>query len=457
MTMTVLGRANPARHSSLARGNHHLRAAIVLAVIGAGALAVIELWWHDTLAFSGAGPWLTNAGRITGLLAGYAVAILLVLMSRAPFLERGLGTATLTRWHAMGGRYTVSLVVAHAVLITWGYAVSAHTNVISQTDSLLMSYPDVLMATVAGLLFVAVGVVSARKARARIGYETWYYLHLYTYLAVALAFSHQFSTGADFATNPTARLLWSALYLGAAGLVVSYRFVAPIRAALRHDMRVTDVRRESADTVSITIGGEQLDELDAESGHFFRWRFLTRDDWWQSHPYSLSAPPDRRSLRITVKDLGDHSRQLQHVRIGTRVVAEGPYGALTARKRRRRKVLLIAGGVGITPLRALFESLPARHGDLTLIVRANSDEDIVFRDELDAIAERQGAQLHYLVGPPGAESDPFVGSRLRRLVPDLSRHDVYLCGPPAFMIVATERLRACGVPARYLHREHFAF
>jgi predicted ferric reductase len=455
--MTVLAGPTNRRHPTPARGNHQLRSTLLLAAIGAGALAVIGLWWQDTPAFSGTGLWLTNAGRIMGLLAGYAIAILLILMSRAPFLERGLGTDTLTRWHANGGRYTVSLIVVHAVLITWGYAVTAHTNVIHETNSLLMSYPDVLMATVAGLLFVGIGVISARKARAKLGYETWFYLHLYTYLAIALAFSHQFSTGADFVTNRTARVLWSTLYVGAALLVLTYRFAAPIRTAIRHRMRVVDVQQESPDTVSITIGGDRLDELAAESGHFFRWRFITRDQWWQSHPYSLSAPPNRHSLRITVKTLGDHSRQLQQIRVGTRVFAEGPYGALTARKRRRRKVLLLAGGVGITPLRALFESLPARHGDLTFIVRANRDEDVVFRDELDAIAERQGARLLYLVGPPGADADPFVGSRLRQLVPELNRHDVYLCGPPGFMAVATARLRSCGVPRRHLHREHFAF
>jgi predicted ferric reductase len=456
---TVLPQPARRRYASgrAARGNHQVRSALLLAVIAAGVIAVIGLWWQDTPSFAGPGPWLTNAGRVTGLLAGYAVAVLLALMSRVPALDRGLGTDTVTRWHAMGGRYTVSLIVAHAVLITWGYAVSAHTGVVHQTSSLLMSYPDVMMATVAGALFVGVGIISARKARQRLRYETWYYLHLYTYLAIALAFSHQFATGADFADNLTARVLWSALYLGAAGLVVVYRIVLPARVAVRHRMRVTDVRRESDDTVSITMSGQHLAELGAQSGHFFRWRFITRDQWWQSHPYSLSAPPTEHSLRITVKTLGDHSRQLQDIAVGTLVLAEGPYGALTARKRRRRKVLLVAGGVGITPLRALFESLPARQGELTMIVRADREQDVVFRRELDEIAARQGARLHYLVGLPGGDADPFVGTRLRSLVPSLSRHDVYLCGPPGFMVVATERLRACGVPARYLHREYFTF
>jgi ferredoxin-NADP reductase len=226
---------------------------------------------------------------------------------------------------------------------------------------------------------------------------------------------------------------------------------------MRHRLRVTDVRRESADTVSIHVGGRRLADLQAEPGHFFRWRFVTRDHWWQSHPYSLSAVPDHRSLRITVKDLGDHSQALQRLEVGTRVIAEGPYGALTAGRRRRRKILLLAGGVGITPLRALFETLPGRGGDVTLIVRANDDGDLVFRDELDSIATRRDARVHYLIGPPGAVTDPLVGHRLRDVVPDVARRDVYVCGPTGFMVAAERSLRTCGVPRRCIHREYFSF
>ena len=140
----------------------------------------------------GFGDWLTNAGRITGLLAGYAVVVLVALMARIPPLERGIGADRLARWHAMGGRYTVGLVVAHGVLITGGTR-SPRTRRGSQTETLLLSYPDVLVATVAGLLLVGVGVVSARAARSRHALRDLVYLHFYTYLAVALAFSHQFA------------------------------------------------------------------------------------------------------------------------------------------------------------------------------------------------------------------------------------------------------------------------
>ena len=426
----------------------------VLTVIGVGALAVIVLWWNGTPAVSGLGGWLTGAGEIFGLLAGYGVVVLVALMARLSPLERGVGTDQLARWHAMGGRYVVSIVVAHGLLILWGYAVEAHTSLTSETATLLTQYPDVLMATVAGFLLLGVGIVSMRAARRRLRYETWYYLHLYTYLAIALAFSHQFAVGAAFVSSLAARFWWSAMYLTVAVLVVWYRVVVPLRAFARHQFTVIGVKSEGPGVISVYIGGSHLDELAAEPGQFFRWRFLTRSLWWSSHPYSLSAAPGTDVLRITVKDTGDHSRALSQLRPGARVIAEGPYGAFTAGRSERGAVLL-AGGVGITPLRAMFSTLP---GPVTLIYRASSEQDIVFRDELDAIAASRGAKVYYLVGSRAEiGGDPLSPRMLRSLVPGLDQQEVYVCGPTGMISSAVEALRAAGVPPRQIHFESFEF
>jgi ferredoxin-NADP reductase len=314
------------------------------------------------------------------------------------------------------------------------------------------------MATVAGLLLVMVGLVSARAARRRMRYETWYYLHFYTYLAMALAFSHQFATGADFMTNRPARVAWSALYLTVAAAILWYRFAVPVRQALRHRMRVEAVHAEAPGVVSLVITGRHLDELAAESGQFFRWRFLTRELWWAANPYSLSAAPRPGRLRITVKDLGGHSAALARLRPGTRVLAEGPYGALTAARRTRRKVLLIAGGIGITPLRALFESIPGGPSDVTLLYRASTKQDVVFAGELAAIAEQRRARLHVLTGRRRRlRHDPLSAAALLANFPDLPEHDVYVCGPDGMTQSVISALRTARVPRRQIHSESFEF
>ena len=256
------------------------RPELVLTIIAAGAVGCVLLWWQNTPTLDGLGDWLTNAGRVTGLLAGYAMVVLVALMARIPALERGIGADRLARWHAMGGRYSVSLVVAHGLLITWGYAVQAHTGVVSQATTLLLSYPDVLMATVAGLLLVGVGITSARAARKRLRYETWFYLHFYTYLAIALAFSHQFATGAEFIDNPLARFVWGAMYAVVGAAILWYRFVVPVLQARRHQLRVDSVRVEAEGVVSVVVRGKHLSELQTFPLYFYGQSYMLGVEAW---------------------------------------------------------------------------------------------------------------------------------------------------------------------------------
>ncbi|MFD5319918.1 ferric reductase-like transmembrane domain-containing protein [Streptomyces sp. NPDC127098] len=419
-----------------------------------GAAAVVALWWANTEAVVGPAGWLTNAGRVTGLLAGYACAVLLALMARVPLLDRNVGTDRLARWHAMGGRYAVSLVVAHAALTVCGYALTTHRNVVSQTTDLVLDYPDMVKCLIGCVLLVVTGVVSVRAARRRMRYETWHYLHFLTYLAIFLAFGHQLANGAEFVAAPAARAAWYALYLGVAGLLLWYRFLLPVRRSLRHRLRVAGVLREGPGVVSVYLTGHRLPELRAEPGQFLRWRFLAPGLWWTASPYSLSAPPRGDQLRITVKAVGRHSAALARLRPGTRVWVEGPYGGLTAARRTTGKSLLLAGGVGITPLRTLFETLP---GQVTLLYRARRPEDLALRAELDAVAARRGAAVHYSVGGPDGHPVPLTPEGLSRLVPDLAEHDVFLCGPPGMTDAAVRALRGAGVARRRIHHESFAF
>jgi ferredoxin-NADP reductase len=226
-------------------------------------------------------------------------------------------------------------------------------------------------------------------------------------------------------------------------------------------MRVHSVYRESADTVTVVMSGRHLNELHAESGQFFRWRFLTRGLWWASSPYSLSAAPRDNFLRITVKALGDHSTKLVTLRPGTRVLAEGPYGALTATVRGRRgsrKVLLIAGGVGITPLRAIFETVQAGPRDVTLLYRASQEADVLFRQELERLAARRSATVRFLVGRrTDLGWDPLSAAALAANIPDLPEHEVYLCGPPGMTAGVRAALLTAGVPRAQVRIESFEF
>jgi ferredoxin-NADP reductase len=428
------------------------RATLTLTAVGAAA--VLALWWHSTRSIVGPGGALTTLGEGLGLLSGYAVVIAVLSMARLPPVERGVGADRLARWHATLGRWLIWVITGHVLFIIWGYALAAHAGVVSETATLLTTYPDVLMATVGWFLLLGVGLTSLRAARRRLRYETWYYLHLYTYLAIALVFSHQFANGAAFVTDTAARVAWATLYIITAALIAWYRLIVPARDFGRHRFVVAGLRQEANRTVSVYIKGRRLGELGAAPGQFFRWRFLTRGLWWQSHPYSLSALPSDTLMRITVRDVGDPSNMLRSLRPGTRVLAEGPFGAFFPAHPERAS-LLVAGGVGITPLRAMMAALT---GTVILIYRAASWQDVALRAELDTIAAEGGAVVHYVIGSRSAlGGDPLTADALRRLAPGLDAMEAYVCGPPGMTAAAVAALRAAGVPRRRVHVESFEF
>ncbi|BAU87455.1 oxidoreductase [Streptomyces laurentii] len=444
----------PGRHRTGRRSDPAPAVTVVFqALIWAGVAAVLALWWADTPSVVGPVGWFTGAGRITGLLAGYACAVLVILMARVPLLDRTVGSDRLARWHAAAGRTTIVLTLAHVVLIIEGYALTVRTDPFTETTRVVLHYPDMLAATAGLLLLLLTAVVSARAARRRLSHETWYHLHLLTYAAVFLAFLHQIANGADL-DRPGVQAAWYALYLGAAALIVWFRLLAPLRLYRRHRLRVAEVRTEAPGVVSVLVTGERLAELAVRPGQFLRWRFLAPGLWWTASPYSVSAVPDGRSLRITVKAVGGHSAAVAALRLGTRVWAEGPYGALTADRAAGRPALLLAAGVGITPLRVLFETLP---GDPVLIHWARRPEELVLRYEIDAVAARRGARAYYSVSRPDGYRLPLDARTLHDLVPDLARRACYLCGPPGWTAAAEAALRAAGVPARRIHHESFAF
>jgi ferredoxin-NADP reductase len=318
----------------------------------------------------------------------------------------------------------------------------------------VLRLPWLMAASVGTLALLAVGLASARAARRRLSYETWHTLHLLTYAGVALSFVHELA-GPDLTGHRLLQIGWALLYTYVFALVLIHRVLTPLRQASRHRLRVAAVVPEAPGVVSIEVEGRHLRELRAEPGQFLRWRFLHPDSWRTAHPFSLSAPPTDDRLRLTVKALGQGSARLQHITVGTWIVAEGPYGAMTAARRTRRNVLLIAGGVGITPMRALFETIPVRPGqDLALLYRARGPEDLVFRNELEQIAHRRGARLLYLVG---ADHDCLSPRALLHAVPDLADRDVYMCASPRMSGAVRGSLREAGLPAEYLHEERFAF
>ena len=424
-----------------------------------------------------AGHRLIALGRLTGLVGTALLLVQLLLTARLPWVDRTYGHDRALVAHRRISRVALPLLLAHGGAIVLGYAARDRLNAVSgglvESVRLLRGgAPDMLTAFAAMAILIAVAVTSVQAARRRTSHETWHLVHLTGYAGVALSLPHQLSAGSDIAGHPLARLYWIGLYVVTAGAAILFRVLVPVARSLWHRPRVEAVVNEGPGVVSVIVTGRDLHRLPIRAGQFLHWRFLTPGLWAAAHPWSISAAPDGHRLRLTVRDLGDHSRLLARVRPGTRVLIEGPYGAFTTARRTRRRVLLLAAGIGITPIRALAEELAAdprtAPGDVTVLYRVPTPDAVVFGDELAWLATHSPVRIEMLYGPSVNGSwlpQPDRAGRLPRpdaevlvqLVPGLRAHDVYLCGPPAWMALVRKSLSAAGVPKSQIHDERFGW
>lgn len=430
------------------------------------ALLLVGYWWvadrgvQDLVGLA-SGP--TSIGRISGLLASVLLLAQVLLMARVPVLERAYGQDRLARLHRIVGFTSFDLMVLHVVTITWGYAGGGLARFVPTLWDLSVNYAGMLLAVAGTVCLVMVVFTSVKAARRRLRYESWHLLHLYAYLGVGLALPHQLWTGQQFTASTARTVFWWSAWALAAVAVLVWRIGRPVAINLRHRLRVYSVVDEGDGLWSVRVTGHRLDRLSVEAGQFFTWRFGNGPGWTRANPYSLSAAPDGRSLRVTVQGIGDGSRAARLLRPGARALVEGPHGRLSARTRTRRKVALIGAGVGVTPLRALAEGLDYERGEAAYLERFTREP--LFADEIDALTRERGLQVLRL---PGRRRGPdsWLGAgigpasdltALLYWIPDVSGRDVYVCGPQRWTDLVRQTLLDAGLPVDQLHLETFSW
>ena len=439
------------------RGTRVLTSDLV-AVGGFVSAVTLGLWWQHgglTALLGGGIETLSGIGQLSGLVAALAALGGLVLTSRPRAIERRYGQDQLLAAHRWFGIITVVTVVVHAVTDTWAWGAATGGTIVSGLLDLLANEAWMVAATVGTVLMVVIGLSSWRRIRRLIPYETWYFVHLTGYLAVLLGFGHQLTLGADFATDTLAFWWWTALFVAAFALIAYARLGDLVRSVSRR-LYVTAVSREANGIGSLHVSGPGLGQLRVAGGQYFNVRALTRDLWWQTHPFSVSAAPTTAGLRFTIKELGEDSARMLQLRPGTRVVLEGPYGVFTAERAEGAPVVLVAGGVGIAPIRALLEDCGPQQRPV-VIVRVHDDADVAHRLELERMVASRNGTLHVLAGPRRwfARTDPFAPETLRAWIPDLPARHVFVCGPASLESAVMKGMRRAGVPAGHIHHERF--
>jgi predicted ferric reductase len=443
------------RLAPIPRSFDELRQRDVWFVVGLIGVVLTAMWVrHGGLAEE---PVLA-VGQVTAIAGTYAALVGVLLASRAPWLDQVFGSDELRRIHGLLGFISVWAIGVHAVASTVAFAGNVLGDVVPTLVSLTQTVPGMLGAIIGMGLLVVVAVTSTRAARRHISYETFHGVHLYVYLALAFGYLHQLTIGTDFVEDPLATWFWIALYVVAFVPLVLHRLLWPIWVTIRHRPRVLAVVPESAGVFSLYIGGAQMNRLAVRAGQFFVVRALTFRDWMHGHPFSISAAPNGEYLRFTVKELGEGTRDLRGLRAGTPVMLEGPYGAVHGARRTGRRLLLIAGGIGVAPLRAMVQSFAYRPGEVEFLYRTRDSGEAALVTELEKLAQERGFRLHLISGRRAdgtRRPDPLRPEGIRQLVPDAADRDVFLCGPDGLMERARRALLTLGIPPERIHLEVF--
>jgi predicted ferric reductase len=283
-----------------------------VAGIGMGitiAMQVSTLHMHDINTVYGA---VLSLSRLAALVGTYLSVIGIFLIARIPVVEKSIGHDQLVIWHRNLGPWSLYLIGAHFLLVVVGYAGQDQMSLAREIWRMLNDFAWMWWALAGFVLMIQAGITSYKKARAKYSYETWWMLHVLTYGAVASAFMHQIQNGQMFIEHPLNRAYWIGLYAlmafccGLLAILYAGGALAPSWVCV-----LRSIVEESPDVYSVIMKGRDLVKLHAEGGQFFEWRFMaSKGHFLVAHPYSLSAAPTARYMRITVKGLGDHSRSL---------------------------------------------------------------------------------------------------------------------------------------------------
>lgn len=389
----------------------------------------------------------------SAIAGAHLTLVLLLLVARIPALDRTLGHDGLVRAHRTLGPWAVWLIAVHVLLVVPLPVLGTQWPV--QLWAMITSSTWYLLAALATLMFLAVGLTSWHRMRNRMKRGTWWSIHLYAYIGIALAFGHQVIGAGPFISG-VARLWWISLYAVVVLAIVLWRVAVPLVQNQQLKLIVDAVVPETADTVSIWLRGESeaMARLNAQAGQFVNVRFWQRGLLWEAHPFSLSAPAFPNHLRLTVKNLGDASAAMQQLPVGTRAFIEGPYGITTSAAQRCNHALLVAGGIGIAPMRALAESLSNTPGlKVDLVVRARTWEELALHDELAKLNARQNVQVYFLIG--SRLEHPIDHYLLDSFLTSTTSTDIYACGPEELLADLRTAAQTCGIPSSYVHIDSF--
>src|SRR6478609_3628459 len=380
------------------------------------------------------------------------------LTARFRYVTDPWGEDVIYHFHRQISLIAVGLVVAHPLILF-----VVRPELLALLNSIQAPW-RARFAAVSIYSLIALVVMALWRTKLKINYEVWHLTHIALALvAVAAGLLHMIGWG-FYLDVPWKRSLWIGLTVFWIGLLLYVRIVKPL-FMLRRPYHVSEVRKERGDTVTLVM------QTDGHAGFRFRpgqFGWLTL---WGSpfritgHPFSFSASAEASDGRVemTIRNLGDFTSGIAKVPVGRRVYLDGPYGAFTIGNPADMHVL-IAGGIGITPMMSMIRTLADR-GDqrpLVLLYGSRDWESVTFREELEALKSRLALTVVHVLSepPPGwtGEQGRITAEVFRRhLPPPYADHEYFICGPDVMMDAIEAALGEMKVPLAKYHSERYSF
>ncbi|WP_234240732.1 ferredoxin reductase family protein [Billgrantia desiderata] len=395
-------------------------------------------------------------GALLGLLALGVLAGQAVISGRHRWFAEAVGHDNILQFHRQTGIFALLLVLAHPLAM-----IATRPGWIEYLDPReeTLRAITLILLVLATLLLVA---SSLWRTRFGLSYEWWRALHGgLTLFIVAGGLGHAVMVQ-HYTQGVVTTLLLGAVVGLSLLLVVESRLFRPWRLRKR-PWRVVDNQQERGDAATLTLQAEGDHRLDFAPGQFF-WITLGETPFsLQQHPFSVaSSSADGKRFAFTAKRLGDFTNTLPEVPPGTHAFVEGPYGAFIPEPDNASGAVLIAGGIGVTPIMSILRSLRDQ-GDtrpLWLLYANKTWEDATFRDELAELEQVLDLDVIHVISDPEPE---WKGERgkidealvRRRLPPDDGRREYFICGPEPLMNAAEKALLAQGAAATRIYSDRF--
>ena len=394
--------------------------------------------------------------RIAGIIATAGVLLEFLVMSRAPFIEDNFSLEEINEFHRYAGYTIVYSLIVHIVFVTVGYGALDHFSLWKQFWSFPSQFSGLLSALVGSAALLVAAAFSIKLLRKKLPYELWYFIHVIVYGSIVLTFSHQVDSGGDVSTLPWMRAYWYFLFGLLFVIVAYYRFIRHITLSLYHGFKVEKIVPEANGIYSVYISGRNIQKYNYRAGQYAHWRMLNPKLFLQNHPFSFSSVPGSDHLRFTFKTSGDFTNKLASVPVGTRLLVDGPRGSFVTEHSFDRKVLMIAGGIGVSPFIPLAKSLLEDKRDVTVLYSVVNREDVAFKEEFNQLLNTYPATFR-LVNHVASETGYITEATLLKFVAEDRDEAVYVCGPPAMTNSIIKQLKNLDFYDDQIITEQFSF